>query len=111
MAFIQGDCAKIAQLQLNAVLSISCFLFFFVYIKVKHYSVPGSFLKVEYLETEVKEDNGTYTIIKGTSHSSPIIINLSISGYFDVVWHHLKDISACFFFVDFLAKCQDSLLT
>ena len=38
-------------------------------VKVEPYSIHGSFLKLEYLKTEFNEDNGTYAIVKVTSHS------------------------------------------
>ena len=60
------------------------FLFSFLF-KVEPYY--GSFLKLEYLKTEFNEDNGTYGIVKVTSHSCRIMVNLSISGYFEVMWH------------------------
>ena len=33
------------------------------WVKVESYSIPGSFLKLEYLKTELKEENGTYAIV------------------------------------------------
>ena len=56
-------------------------------IKVEPYSIHGSFLKLEYLKTEVNEDNDTYAIVKVTSRSCRIMVNLSISDYFEVIWH------------------------
>ena len=55
--------------------------------KVEPYSVHGSFLKLDYLKTEFNEDNGTYAIVKVTSHSCRIMVNLSISDYFEVIRH------------------------
>ena len=52
------------------------------WIEVEHYSIPGSFLKLEYLKTEFNEDNGTYAAVKVTSHSCRIMVNISICGYF-----------------------------
>ena len=49
--------------------------------------IHGSFIKLEYLKTECNEDNGTYSIVKVTSHSCRIMVNLSISSYFEVMWH------------------------
>ena len=57
------------------------------YIKVEPYPIHGSFLKLEYLKTEFNEDNGTYAIVKVTSHSCRIMVNLSISDYFEVMRH------------------------
>ena len=54
-------------------------------IKVEPYSIHGSFLKLEYLKTESNEDNGTYAIVKVTSHSCRIMVNFSISDYFEVM--------------------------
>ena len=59
-------------------------------IKVKPYSIHGSFLKLEYLKTEFNFDNGTYATVKVTSHNSRIMVNLSLSGYFEVMWHLLR---------------------
>ena len=56
-------------------------------LKVKPYSMHGSFLKLEYLKTEFNDDNGTYAIAKVTYHSCQIIVNLPISGYFKIMWH------------------------
>ena len=49
--------------------------------------------------TEFNKDNGTYAIVKVTSHSCQIMVNLSISGYFEVMWHPY--ISGC---VSFFGK-------
>ena len=49
------------------------------------YSIHGSFLKLEYLKTGFNEDNGAYAIVKVTSHSCRIMINLSISGDFEAM--------------------------
>ena len=57
------------------------------YLKVEPYSIHGSFLKLEYLKTEFNEDTGTYAIVKVTSYSWRIMVNLSISGYFEVMGH------------------------
>ena len=57
------------------------------HIKVEPYPIHGSLLKLEYLKTEFNEDNGTYATVKVTSHSCRIMVNLSISGYFEVMWH------------------------
>ena len=51
-------------------------------LKVETHSMPGQFLKVEYLKTELAEDTDTPTIIKVTSHTLRIMINLSVSGIF-----------------------------
>ena len=56
-------------------------------IKVEPYSIHGSFLKLEYLKIEFNEDNGTYAIVKVTSLSCGIMVNLSISDYFEVIRH------------------------
>ena len=32
-------------------------------IKVEPYMIPGSFLKLKYLKTELNVDNGTYAIV------------------------------------------------
>ena len=56
-------------------------------IKVEPYSIHGSFLKLEYLKTEFNEDSGTYAIVKVTSHSYRIMVNLSINDYFEVMRH------------------------
>ena len=32
-------------------------------IKVEPYSIPGSFLKLQYLKNELNVDNGTYAIV------------------------------------------------
>ena len=53
--------------------------------KVEPYSIHGSFLKLEYLKTEFNEDSGTYAIVKVTSHSYRIMVNLSINDYFEVM--------------------------
>ena len=58
-------------------------------IKVEPYSIHGSFLKPEYQKTEFNEDNGTYAIVKVASHSCRIMVNLSISDYFEVMWHRV----------------------
>ena len=83
------------------------FLFSFLF-KVEPYSIYGSFLKLEYLKTEFNEDNSTYGIVKVISHSCRIMVNLSISGYFEVMWHPLRTYLDVF---RFLAKCQDSPFT
>ena len=64
-------------------------------VKVEPYSIPGSFLKLEYLKTDLNED---------------IMIPLSIDGYVDVIWHSWKNISGWVHFF-FFAKCQDSPFT
>ena len=56
-------------------------------LKVEPYSIHGSFLKLEYLKTEFNEDSGTYAIVKVTSHSYKIMVNLSINDYFGVMRH------------------------
>ena len=56
-------------------------------IRVEPYSIHGSILKLEYLKTELNEDNGTYAIVKVTSHSCRIMVNLSIRDYFEVMRH------------------------
>ena len=33
------------------------------YFKVEPYPIPGSFLKLKYLKTELNVDNGTYAIV------------------------------------------------
>ena len=60
--------------------------------KVEPYLIHGSFLKLEYLKTdrcrgELNEDNGTYAIVKVTSHSYRIMANLSINDYVEVMRH------------------------
>ena len=55
-------------------------------VKVEPYSIHGSFLILEYLK-EFNEDSGTYAIVKVTSHSYRIMINLSINDYFEVMRH------------------------
>ena len=70
-------------------------------LKVEPYSLHGLFLKLEYLKTEFNEDNGTYAIVKVTSHSCRIMVNLSISDYFEVMRHPLKNISG---YVSFFGK-------
>ena len=72
--------------------------------KVELYSIHGSFLKLEYLKTEFNEDNGTYAIVKVTFHSCRIMVNLSISDYFEVNAAPLKNISRC---VSFFCKMQN----
>ena len=67
-------------------------------IKVEAYPIPGSFLKLEYLKTELNVDNGTYAIVYLTSHSYRIIIN----------FYPLRTYPSVF---RFLAKCQDSPFT
>ena len=54
-------------------------------IKVETYSIHGSLLKLEYLKTELNEDSDTYAIVKVTSHSYRIMVNLSINDYFEVM--------------------------
>ena len=54
---------------------------------VEPYSIHGLFLKLEYLKTEFNEDRGTYAIVKVTSHSYRIMVNLSINDYFEVMRH------------------------
>ena len=76
-------------------------------IKVKPYSIHGSFSKLEYLKTEFNLDNGTYATVKVTSHNSRIMVNLSLSGYFEVLWHPLKNISGC---VSFFGKISRLVL-
>ena len=56
-------------------------------VKVEPYPIHGLFLKLEYLKTEVNEDNGTYAIVKVIPHSCRIMVNLSISDYFEVMRH------------------------
>ena len=57
-------------------------------VNVEPYSIHGSFLKLEYLKTEFNADSGTYAIVKVTSHSCRIMVNLSINDYFEVMRHH-----------------------
>ena len=57
------------------------------HLKVEPYTIHGSFLKLEYLKTELNEDSGTYAIVKVTSHSYRIMVNLSINDYFEVMRH------------------------
>ena len=73
----------------------------------EHFKVEPypSFLKLKYLKTELNVDNGTYAIVKLTSHSYRIMIDLSILCYFELMWHPLPTYLAVF---RFLAKCQDS---
>ena len=54
-------------------------------IKVEPCSMHGSFLKLKYLKTEFNEEDSTYAIVKVTSHSCRIMIDLSISRYFEVM--------------------------
>ena len=56
-------------------------------LMVEPYSIHGSCLKLEYLKTEFNEDSGTYAIVKVTSHSYRIMVNLSINDYFEVMRH------------------------
>ena len=53
-------------------------------VNVEPYSIHGSFLKLEYLKTEFNADSG---IVKVTSHSCRIMVNLSINDYFEVMRH------------------------
>ena len=53
--------------------------------KVETYSIPGPFLKLEYLKTELKEENGTYTIVHRLRNNGKMI-NLAISGYFKLIY-------------------------
>ena len=62
-------------------------LWAFIGYLIEPYSIHGSFLKLEYLKTEFNEDNGTYAIVKVTSHSCRIMVNLSISDNFEVMRH------------------------
>ena len=57
------------------------------HLKVEPYSIHRSFLKLEYLKTKFNEDNGTNAIVKVISHSCRIMVNLSISDYFEVMRH------------------------
>ena len=75
------------------------------HFKVKAYPIPGSFSKFKFLKTELNVDNGTNVIVKLTSHSYRIMINLSVSCYFELIWHSLRTNLSVF---RFLAKCQDS---
>ena len=59
----------------------------FLILKVEPYSIHGSFLKLEYLKTEFNEDSGTCAIVKVTSERCRIVVNLSISDYFEVMRH------------------------
>ena len=77
-------------------------------VKVEPYSIPGSFLKLKYLKTELNVDNGNYAIVKLTFESYRIMINLSIIYYFELMWHPFRTYLAVF---RFLAKCQDSPFT
>ena len=56
-------------------------------IKVEPYAIQGSFLKLEYLKTEFNKDSDTYAIVKVTSHSYRIMLNLSINDYFELMRH------------------------
>ena len=56
-------------------------------VKVEPYSIHGSFLNLEYLKTGYNEDNGTYAIVKATSDSCRIMVDLSINDYFEVMRH------------------------
>ena len=67
-------------------------------LKVEPYPIHGSFLKLEYLKTAFNEENGTYAIVKVTSHSCRIMVNLSISDYFEVMRHLKEYIWMCFVF-------------
>ena len=73
-------------------------------IKVEPYSIHGSFLKLEYLKTEFNEDNGTYAIVKVTSHRCQMV-NLSISDYLAQCGTLKEHIWMCFFL------CKMSRLT
>ena len=57
------------------------------HLKVGPYSIHGSFLKLEYLKAEFNEDSDTYAIVKVTSHSYRIMVNVSINDYFEVMRH------------------------
>ena len=57
------------------------------HLKVEPYSIHGSFSKLEYLKTEFNEDSGTYAVVKVTSHSYRMKVNLSINDYFEVMRH------------------------
>ena len=48
-----------------------------VFFKVEPYSIHGSFLKLKYLKTEFNEDSDTYAIVKVTSHSYRITVNIN----------------------------------
>ena len=67
-------------------------------VKVGINLIPGPFLKLEYLKTELKEDNGTYVIVQVTSHGCRMMINLSISSYFDVIRHPYRTYLIVFIF-------------
>ena len=66
--------------------------------KVEPYLIPGSFLKLKYLKTEINVDNDTYAIVWLTSHSYRIMINLSIICYFELIWHPLRTYLSVFRF-------------
>ena len=54
-------------------------------LKVEPYLINGSFLKHEYLKTELNEGSGTRAIAKVTSHRR--MVNLSKKNYVEVMWH------------------------
>ena len=56
-------------------------------VKVEPYSLHGSFLKLEYLKTELNEDSGTCAIEKVAPHSYRLMVNLLINDYFEVMRH------------------------
>ena len=56
-------------------------------VRVQTYSIPWPFLKVEYLKTDLTKNNRKYTVVSASSHTSRLVINLSISVYFEMMWH------------------------
>ena len=68
----------------------------FFFFKVEPYSIHRSFLKLEFLKSEFNEDIGTYAIVKVTSHSYRIMVNVSINDYFELMWQ--EHIWMCFVF-------------
>ena len=68
------------------------------FLKVEPYSIHGSFSKLEYLKIEFNEDSDTYAIVKVTSHSYIIMVNLSINDYFEVMRTLKEHIWMCFVF-------------
>ena len=93
-----------------------------VVLNEEPYLINGSFLKLKYLKTELRVDNGTYAIVSVTYHSYRIMINLSIICYFELMWHPCErfggyktinrtPLRTYLTVFRFLAKCQDSPFT
>ena len=51
------------------------------------YKHTRQFRVLQYLKTEFNEDSGTCAIVKVTSHSYRIMVNLLINDYFKVMRH------------------------